>query len=64
MKPEPVKSFEEFFVQRGKECNHISKEGENNKKEKPVYLAPDTQNPTSQADSALGWSLGFPFGGI
>jgi hypothetical protein len=64
MKKKPVKSFDEFFAQKGKEEYHIPQEGRIKKKDKKIYLDPDMQNPTSQADTALGWSVGFPFGGI
>lgn len=64
MKKKAVKTFEEFFAQKGEEHNQIPQEGRIKKKSKKIYLEPDAQNPTSQADSALGWSVGFPFGGI
>jgi hypothetical protein len=58
-------SFDEFLNQKGKEQDRIPQEGDVKKnKEEEIYLDPDAQNPTSQSDSATGWSVGYPFGGI
>lgn len=57
-----VKTFEDYAKELN---NQIPKEGEvKSKKNRKVFLGPDTQNPTSNAQTAVEVGAKYPHGGL